>query len=118
MPVPSQKGQPVADKLTTIKPTKYARWPETDLVQLGPAVGDHRPTQEVILNGEPVGKIALIKAHKPSRTILGTRLRRDLKARDVWRVYEGPGRYGRIDYTTRSECAYAVLQNHASGAKK
>lgn len=108
----------MADKLTTIKPTKFAKWPEADLVQLGPAIGDHRPTREVILNGEAVGKIALIKAHKPSRTILGTRLRRDLKARDVWRVYEGPGRYGRIDYIARAEAVYAVLQNHAAGAKK
>lgn len=107
----------MATKLTTIKPTKFAQWPASDLVQMGPAVGDHRPTQDVLLNGEVVGAIALIKAHKPSRTIPGTRLRRDLKARNVWRVYEGPGRYGRIDFATRAECVYAVLQNHSSQAK-
>lgn len=108
----------MAAKLTTIKPTKFAQWSPTDLVQLGPAVGDYRPTQEVLLNGEVVGAIALLAAHQPSRTIPGTRLRRDLKARNVWRLYEGPGRYGRIDYVTRAEATYAVLQNHAAGAKK
>jgi len=107
----------VATKLTTIKPTKFAQWPATDLVQLGPAVGDYRPVQEVHLNGEVVGAIALLAAYQPSRTIPGTRLRKDLKARNVWRLYEGPGRYGRIDYVTRAEAVYAVLQN-AAGAKK
>jgi hypothetical protein len=108
----------MAGKLTTIKPTKFASWPTTGLVQLGELTGEYRPTREVFLDGEPIGKIMLLKAHKPSRNIPGTRLRRDLKARDVWRTYAGPGRDGRIDYVTRAEAAAAVLHDHFSQKAK
>lgn len=102
----------MAAKLTTVHPPKHFAysWPTTGLVQVGPAVPHtfgHK--HDVFLDGELIGGLETY-VKTPYTKIPGTRLRRDLKPRKVWKpLSEG---FSRVTYDLRWDAVRVVLEDH------
>ncbi|MBC9704887.1 MAG: hypothetical protein H9W81_07905 [Enterococcus sp.] len=97
-------------KLRKVRPTQYVSW--TGDVEISPETGDKfYKHQDVFLNGEKIGVLQSYFT-TPSTNIRGTRLRRDLKERKMWRALGDPMKPSNMAYDDRARAIRDLVEQH------
>lgn len=102
-------------KRRKVSPTRNVSW--TGDVEIGPASGDtYYPSQEVFWNGYKIGVLTSYFT-VPSSKIAGTRLRRDLKERKMWRGVNNPITGSNIAYDDRARAIRDLVEDYQATQK-
>lgn len=105
----------MVQNLRKVSPTQYVSW--TGNVEISPETGDQfYKNQDVFLDGVKIG--ALQSYHTtPSSNIRGTRLRRELKERKMWRPLGDPMERSFMAYDDRARAIRDMVQEYQAKQK-
>ncbi len=97
-------------KNRVVKAPQWYDFPIKGLVEISPRAGDgDRKVQTVYLDGVDVGKVESY-TQTPQAKLPGTRLRKDLAPRRVWKPVQED--YTRLTYDTLGRAVGEVLEDH------
>lgn len=105
----------MAQKLRKVSPTQYVNW--TGNVEISPEEGDQfYKNQDVFLDGVKIGVLQSYLS-TPSSNIRGTRLRRDLKERKMWRALGDPMKQSFMAYDDRARAIRDLVEAYQAQQK-